>query len=68
MAAWTTPQESRLLRRRWKRGDFLTALAEQQHCEPIRHPLTGPRASKVTHNYEAVRVWAQAWETTLANV
>ncbi|MFH8574104.1 Wadjet anti-phage system protein JetD domain-containing protein [Streptomyces sp. NPDC017993] len=60
--AWTTPVDvTDRLRRRWMRGDFLTALAEQHPFEPLCIPLSGPKPSELARDFDAVRTWVQSW-------
>lgn len=61
--AWTTPADvTDRLRRRWMRGDFLTALAEQHPFEPLCIPLNGPGPSELMRDFDAVRTWVHAWD------
>ncbi|MFJ7097183.1 Wadjet anti-phage system protein JetD domain-containing protein [Streptomyces mirabilis] len=60
--AWTTPADvTDRLRRRWTRGDFLTALAEQHPFEPLCIPLSGPKPSELARDFDAVRTWVHTW-------
>lgn len=62
--AWTTPADvTDRLRRRWMRGDFLTALAEQHPFEPLGIPLGGPKPSELTRDFDAVRTWVHTWHS-----
>lgn len=63
--AWTTPADvTTRLRKRWNTGAFLTDVANNSPWEPLGIPLTGPKPSQITRDFEAVRDWAQSWAAT----
>lgn len=43
MTGWTTPADvTARLRRRWDRGDYLTAAARGDRFETVEVPISGP--------------------------
>jgi hypothetical protein len=50
------------LRKRWQRGEFLTALAEGRAVVPQAVPLRGPSAREVADRFGEVQAWVRRWE------
>src|SRR4051812_22469673 len=62
--SWTTPADViATLRRRWERGDFLTAVAADTPWVPIELPIRGPSAAEIAADFAAVREWADRWRS-----
>jgi hypothetical protein len=51
-----------ILRKRWQRGEFLTALAEGRAVVPQAVPLRGPSAREVADRFGEVQEWVRRWE------
>ncbi|KPI04495.1 protein of unknown function DUF2220 [Actinobacteria bacterium OK074] len=61
---WTAPDDViTRLRKRWDKGTYLTALAEQTPWEPFCIPLTGPKPGDITSDFTAVLAWSRSWAT-----
>ena len=66
-ARWTTPKGVRArLRKRFDRGEFLTAYARGAEFEPIDVPLRGPAAGELGAHFDAAREWVRLWEAEAA--
>lgn len=62
---WSTPATLRdRLRRRWDRGDFLSAVAtpSPEAVFPLRVPLRGPTPREFANDFSSVRDWIAAWQ------
>jgi len=62
---WTTPASLRArLRKRWERGDFLTAAVEPPHepLFPLRTTLKGPTSRELADDFSRVQTWIAEWE------
>jgi hypothetical protein len=62
---WTTPGTLRdRLRKRWDRGDFLSAAVAPptEPLFPLRIPLKGPTAQELSHDFASAREWIAAWQ------
>lgn len=63
--SWTTPADVvRKLRRRWDRGDFLTADAAGVPWEPLSVGLRGPSARELASRFADVQTWVRTWQDT----
>jgi hypothetical protein len=61
---WTArPEVVEVLRRRWRRGEFLTALAQGRPVVPQLVPLRGPSAREVADRFGEVQDWVRRWES-----
>ncbi|TFV63839.1 hypothetical protein E4P41_03745 [Geodermatophilus sp. DF01-2] len=59
---WTTwPGVRDRLRRRWDRGDFLTAHASGQPFAPLDLPIRGPGPRDIGDRFDEVRAWRAGW-------
>lgn len=57
--AWSTVEDVRVaLRRRWDRGELLTALVGREAWEPIRVPLRAPTSREMATDFGTVQDWA----------
>lgn len=62
MTGWTTPADvTARLRRRWDRGDYLTAAARGDRFETVEVPISGPRAGELGERFDEVRDWVTTW-------
>lgn len=60
---WMTPAEVvRKLRRRWDRGEFLTAYAAGVPWEPLSVGLRGPSARDLASRFADVQAWVRTWQ------
>lgn len=60
---WTTPADVvRKLRRRWDRGEFLTAYAAGVPWEPLSVGLRGPSARDLASRFADVQAWVRTWQ------
>lgn len=60
---WTTPADVvRKLRRRYDRGEFLTAYAAGVPWEPRSVGLRGPSARDLASRFAEVQAWARTWQ------
>jgi len=63
-ARWTTLTDVLAsLRRRWERGEFLTALAAGAEWSPLAIPLKGPTPREISGDFAAVQEWVRAWQS-----
>ncbi|MGS0687767.1 Wadjet anti-phage system protein JetD domain-containing protein [Nakamurella sp. GG22] len=59
---WTEPADVLdVLRRRWRAGTWLTAMATSQPWEPVAVPLRGPTATDLADRYDDVLRWVSGW-------
>ena len=62
MGDWSTLDDVRTrLRKRWDRGEFLTAWASGAPFQTISIPLTGPTNAQLAERFDAVREWIARW-------
>lgn len=60
---WATRSEVvEALRKRWQRGEFLTALADDRPVVPQSVPLRAPTAREVADRFGEVQDWVRRWE------
>ena len=60
--AWTTPADVvARLRRRWERGEFLSAWARDVPFAAVELPLRGPSTADLSARFDEVRTWVQEW-------
>lgn len=60
---WMTPADVvRKLRRRWERGEFLTAYAAGVPWEPLSVGLRGPSARDLASRFADVQAWVRTWQ------
>ncbi len=60
---WTERSDVvRVLRKRWQRGEFLTALAQGTPVVPQSVPLRGPTTREVADRFGEVQDWVRRWE------
>ncbi len=63
-AGWTTRADVvATLGTRWRRGDFLTALAQGEPVVPQSVSLRGPSVRDVAGRFGEVQDWVRAWES-----
>src|SRR5438874_2399585 len=66
---WSTPADIiGAVRRRWERGDFLTALATDAPWEPVALPIRGPSAGEIAADFAAVRDRTDRWRSGQARL
>ncbi len=59
---WTTFADVRArLRRRWDRGDYLSAWAAAVPFAPLSVPLKGPSTAELSARFDDVRDWSAQW-------
>jgi hypothetical protein len=60
--AWTTPADVvARLRRRWDRGEFLSAWARNVPFAAVELPLRAPSTADLSARFDDVRAWVQEW-------
>lgn len=60
---WTTRSDVvQTLRKRWGRGDYLTALAQGGTVVPLSVPLRSPGARELADRFGEVQDWVRRWE------
>ena len=61
-AGWATPADIvARLRRRWDRGEFLTAWARGHDFEPVAVPIRGPSTAELSVRFDEAREWIGSW-------
>jgi hypothetical protein len=61
VASWTSPADiTATLRKRWQRGDLLSARVRGEPTFPLELPLKRPAAREVAEQFGAVMSWADA--------
>jgi hypothetical protein len=64
---WTLPGDiTAVLRRRWDRGDYLTAIAERRAWEPVSVPIRAPSPTEIASCFAEVQDWAARWRGAAA--
>ena len=59
---WTTPAGAvERLRKRWDRGEFLSAWARDVPFSPVTIPLHGPSSRELVERFDDVRDWMRQW-------
>ncbi|GAA0917802.1 DUF3322 and DUF2220 domain-containing protein [Virgisporangium aurantiacum] len=60
--SWTVPGDVVAgLRKRWDRGEFLAAIAEDRPWEPVGVPIRAPSPTEIASAFGEVQDWAAQW-------
>jgi len=61
-AGWTTPTDVvNRLRKRWDRGEFLRAWAQDLPFETVCVPIRGPSTAELSTRFDDARSWVALW-------